>query len=224
MAAPAATRSSKADSPSTCGDGPRRGKVEDPADVAVAAAGAVEGGGDVGLFEAVEEHGQVGEARRRRCRRRRRGAASRWRSRTGRGPDQGRRGRLRGRRLPGTGSPPTSRGGDRGCTSSALRMASSAGSGRRRRRPARTPRSAPAIQNGLPWARAAVTVSSASARASSTLPTTGSTRSLPARPTTCASPGCPTRPAATSSASSIRPAYSWAAASTSRCTPGSKGS
>ena len=37
------------------------GEVEDPADVAVAGAGAVEGGGDVGLFEAVEQHGEVGE-------------------------------------------------------------------------------------------------------------------------------------------------------------------
>jgi hypothetical protein len=37
------------------------GEVEDPSDVAVAAGRAVERGGDVGLFEAVEQHGQVGE-------------------------------------------------------------------------------------------------------------------------------------------------------------------
>ena len=38
-----------------------RSRTQAPATFAVAGAGAVEGGGDVGLFEAVEQHGQVGE-------------------------------------------------------------------------------------------------------------------------------------------------------------------
>src|SRR3954453_18589151 len=37
------------------------GEVESPADVRVTAADAVEGGGDLGLVEAIEQNGEVGE-------------------------------------------------------------------------------------------------------------------------------------------------------------------